>query len=179
VTAEPVDERASRPRATRALPVVVREHQGRRAGIVTRLLANAVDFAIVTGFLIGTWFTWAALRFLRSPTGFTWPAPSWWIVVVAFEVVAFVYFTVSWATTGRTYGAVLLGLRVVNFRGRRMRWSGAALRAAFCVLFWVGLFWVVVSRSNRSVQDVVLRTSVVYDWDIAAPAEQDVTEPPP
>jgi len=26
------------------------------------------------------------------------------------------------------------------------------------------LFWVVVSRENRSAADVLLRTSVIYDW---------------
>jgi hypothetical protein len=45
-----------------------------------------------------------------------------------------------------------------------MHWAGGALRAAFCVAFAVGVFWVLVSSSNRSVQDVVLRTSVIYDW---------------
>ena len=75
-----------------------------------------------------------------------------------------VYFTAAWATTGRTYGDHLLGLRVVNFRGDGMRWAGAAVRAAFCVALPVGLYWAVLSRSNRSLQDTVLRTSVLYDW---------------
>jgi uncharacterized RDD family membrane protein YckC len=148
----------------RGLPDGALEQQGHRAGIVTRLLANGVDFSVVLTVLVGMWAGWAALRFLRSPGTFSWPAPNGLVVVAAFEVVAFVYFTVSWATTGRTIGNVLLGLRVVNFRGQRMRWSGAALRAAFCVVFWIGLLWVAVSPQNRSVQDVVLRTSVVYDW---------------
>ena len=28
----------------------------------------------------------------------------------------------------------------------------------------VVLFWVIISRENRSAADVLLRTSVVYDW---------------
>jgi hypothetical protein len=32
-----------------------------------------------------------------------------------------------------------------------------------CTLFPIGLVWVLVSGENRSVQDVLLRTSVVYD----------------
>jgi hypothetical protein len=40
----------------------------------------------------------------------------------------------------------------------------ALLRAAFCVFFPIGLLWCAGSRANRSVQDVVLRSSVVYDW---------------
>jgi uncharacterized RDD family membrane protein YckC len=57
-----------------------------------------------------------------------------------------------------------MGIRVVNFRGRRLRPLGAALRASFCLLFLPGLFWVAVSGGNRSLQDTVLRTQVIYDW---------------
>jgi uncharacterized RDD family membrane protein YckC len=151
-------------RTVRRLPEGAREHQGHRAGVVTRTLAMTVDIAVVVGVLVGGWVTWAAARFIRSPETFSWPAPSWILVVSAFDAVAIVYLTVAWATSGRTFGGVLLGVRVVNFRGRRMRPSGALLRALFCVFFPLGLFWVAVSRSNRSVQDVVLRTSAVYDW---------------
>ena len=45
------------------------------------------------------------------------------------------YFWVSWATTGRTYGDLVMGLRVVNWQGEKMHWAGAAMRAAFCVVF--------------------------------------------
>ena len=38
------------------------------------------------------------------------------------------------------------------------------MRSAFCVFFPIGLFWCVISPERRSVQDVVLWTSVVYDW---------------
>jgi hypothetical protein len=34
----------------------------------------------------------------------------------------------------------------------------------FCAFVPVGLFWVAVSSQSRSVQDLFLRTSVVYDW---------------
>ena len=82
-----------------------------------------------------------------------------WILVV--------YLTVAWWLNGRTFGDHLMGLRVVNFRGDRLRLPGALARAAFCAAFPLGLFWVAVSRENRSVQDVVLRTSVIYDWQPA------------
>ena len=128
----------------------------------------AVDIAVVVGVLVGFWVAWAAVRFLRSPGTFSWPAPPWLVVLTAFDVVAVVYLAVAWATSGRTFGGVLLGVRVVSFRGRRMRPGGAFLRSLFCVFFPIGLFWVAVSRSNRSVQDVVLRTSAVYDWSQSA-----------
>lgn len=147
-----------------ALPREARPFQGQRAGIVTRTVANVVDFSMVVGVLAGAYAAWCAVRFLVNPTRFTFPAPSFLVLLVCYAVVLFVYLTVAWATTGRTYGDHLLGLRVVNFRGERMRWPGAVVRAAFCVVLPIGLYWAVLSRTNRSVQDSVLRTSVLYDW---------------
>ena len=57
-----------------------------------------------------------------------------------------------------------MGLRVVNYKGVRLRPVTSLLRAAFCVFFPIGLLWCAGSRANRSIQDVVLRSSVVYDW---------------
>jgi uncharacterized RDD family membrane protein YckC len=62
-----------------------------------------------------------------------------------------------------------MGLRVVNLHGVLLRVPLAFLRAVFCVVFPVGLFWVAFSRENRSLQDVVLRTSVIHDWLIRVP----------
>jgi len=54
---------------------------------------------------------------------------------------------------------------VVNFREQRMKPIGAFLRAIFCVFFPIGLFWSAVNRRNRSLADVLPRTSVIYDWE--------------
>jgi uncharacterized RDD family membrane protein YckC len=62
-----------------------------------------------------------------------------------------------------------MGVRVVSRKGERIGWGGAAVRSAFCAVFPFGLLWVIVSGANRSVQDVVLRTSVIYDWVIGIP----------
>jgi uncharacterized RDD family membrane protein YckC len=152
------------PHVVDAVPREARPFQGRRAGIVTRTAANIVDSVVVAGALAAGYVVWCAARFLIKPTRFTFPAPPYLAVLAAFAIVLFAYFTVSWATTGRTYGNHLLGLRVVNFRGERLRWPAAVVRAAFCVLLPIGLYWAVVSATNRSVQDTVLRTSVLYDW---------------
>jgi len=78
--------------------------------------------------------------------------------------VLFCYLSVSWLVNGRTWGDFLLGLRVVNYQGEPLRVAGAVARSALCVVFPIGILWVAVSRANRSVADVVLRTSVVYAW---------------
>jgi uncharacterized RDD family membrane protein YckC len=161
------------------VPPAARDFQGHRAGIVTRCLAAAVDLGVVVAFLLAVWVGWAAARFLLDPKGFTWPAPPLGLVLIDWYIVSTIYLTFSWATSGQSFGAHLLGLRVVNFRGRRMTWLGALARAAFCVAFPIGLAWIVVSPRNRSVQDVVLQTSVVYDWSGApTPAEGVTTDEP-
>jgi uncharacterized RDD family membrane protein YckC len=149
------------------IPVEARPYQGLRAGIVTRVLANLIDVAVVTLVLVSGYVGWMAIRFLRGPTEFTLPPVSPLVTVILIGLwVQGLYFGLAWMTTGRTYGDHVMGLRVVNARGRRLRPWGAAARAAFCVAFPIGLFFVVVNRKNRSVQDVVLRTSVIYDWTV-------------
>jgi uncharacterized RDD family membrane protein YckC len=62
------------------------------------------------------------------------------------------------------HGDYLLGIRVVDRRGRRTSFLLALLRAVLCVLFPIGILYVAVSSANRSLQDLVVRTHVVYDW---------------
>ncbi|MDD2857389.1 MAG: RDD family protein [Candidatus Nanopelagicales bacterium] len=146
------------------VPDAAREFQGLRAGIVSRVIANAVDVAVVVLIAFSGYIGLAAGAFLLDPQGFTFPPLHPNRMVLVCGALLFLYFWASWAMTGRTVGNRLMGLRVVSFRGRLMRWSGAFLRALFCVALPIGLFWAVVSRQNRSIQDVVLRSSVIYDW---------------
>jgi uncharacterized RDD family membrane protein YckC len=138
--------------------------QGRRAGFVTRLIAGVVDAGVVIGALVAAYTAVAVVKFLWAPKAFHFPAPPFASVVIVGGAVEFVYLAVAWRRWGRSWGDRLLGLRVVNFRGARLRWPGAVVRSALCVTVPIGLVWVLVSRENRSVQDVLLRTSVVYDW---------------
>lgn len=152
-----------------AVPREARGIQGLPAGIVTRTAANTVDFAVTVGVLAGGYAAWFAARFLVQPAQFSPPAPPLGVVLACGAAVLFWYFALSWATTGRTYGDHLLGLRVVDARGDRLRWRHALLRSVLCVAFPIGLFWSVVSAKSKSVQDSVLRTAVVYDWVASAP----------
>jgi hypothetical protein len=146
------------------LPSEARPFQGRHAGLVSRLLANTVDFAVVVVAVASGYVVVAALRFLWNSRTFSFPAPSAALLLAVGSGVLVLYLAGSWAVTGRTYGDHLLGLRVLGPRGGRPGVVGALVRATACVLFPIGLFWVAVSRDNRSAQDVVLRWSVVYDW---------------
>jgi uncharacterized RDD family membrane protein YckC len=149
------------------IPPKARGFQGLRAGVVSRSLAGGIDYALIALATVGTYLGVVVLQFLLDPRDFkpvTWKFGEFLLLGLAYMVV---YLTVSFATNGRTIGARLLGLRVVGHKGNRMRWIPAFLRAWFCALFPIGLFWCAISRENRSVQDVVLRTSVIHEWPVA------------
>jgi uncharacterized RDD family membrane protein YckC len=138
--------------------------QGRPAGVVSRALACGIDGLVVVGLLVLAWGSWAAFRFLLRPASFTMPSPSWAFVLGAGAVVSIVYLTVCWATSGRSYGDQVLGLRVTSRASGRLGWVRSAARAAAYVAFPLGLAWSAFDSSNRSLQDLVVRSRVVYDW---------------
>ena len=137
--------------------------QGRRAGLVTRSLANVADLVVVALLVAGGYAAVAATRFLLNPRTFTFPAPAPTTLLLIGLCLQAVYFAVTWRVVAGTYGDRLLGLRVTDDRGARLGWGRCGVRALLCTLFPIGLLWVLVSQANRSVQDVLLRTSVVYD----------------
>jgi uncharacterized RDD family membrane protein YckC len=164
------------PAVLRAVPREAREFQGQHAGIVTRSMAGVVDGLTIVAIVLAWWVGFGAVRFLAHPARFTIPNYPLLVDGVFWCIVAVVYFTVAWATSGRTVGAQLLGLRVVNRHRKPVRWGVSALRAALCVIFPVGMLWTMVSRQNLSAQDILLGTLVIYDW--RTHATRDKHDPP-
>ena len=151
------------------IPVPARGVQGHRAGPVTRVVAAVIDAVVVAAMVAGGYLTAVGVIWLLDPRGFHLPNTSAFFNLTVIFVVLTGYLAIGWATTGRTYGAHVMGLRVVNHRGRRLPVLTALVRAGFCTVFPIGLFWCAVNRNQRSVQDMVLRTSVVHDWSRHAP----------
>ena len=56
--------------------------------------------------------------------------------------------------------------------GRFEHANDAFVRAFLCALFPIGLFWSAVSSRNESVQDLLVRTTVLYDWGPKLPPMQ-------
>jgi len=148
------------------LPASARAFQGSSAGVVSRGVAAVVDFVVIAATLAGTYLSVSAALFLWDTRDFSFPHVSFGVVLIVGGTVLTWYLALSWAYVGRTYGDHVLGLRVVNHRGERMGLVLAFARALFCVFVPIGLFWAAVNRHSHSVQDVVLRTSVVYDWQV-------------
>jgi RDD family len=133
------------------------------AGVVTRVLAACVDavavFLLAVAFDLGA----AGVRFAWSPVTFRWPQPDVGLSVLVLLTIAVLYLTGAWAVAGRTYGARLLGLRLLSTRHALLGWTRSFLRALACVALPVGLLWSGVSSKRLSVQDLVFRSVVVYD----------------
>jgi uncharacterized RDD family membrane protein YckC len=146
------------------IPREARAFQGQPAGLVSRCLANIVDALVVGIALVGGYVTVNGVLFVLDPQSFAFTDPSLaWITLLALWTTV-VYFAGAWMSTGRTYGAHVMGLRVVGRRGGRAHPVVALARSLFCVFFPIGLLWCALSPNRRSLQDAVLRTSVVYDW---------------
>jgi uncharacterized RDD family membrane protein YckC len=146
------------------VPPEARLHQGHVAGIVSRVIAAAVDLVLVICLLIATYAGWCVVLFIVQTRRFTFPQPSFLLIGVAYEVVAISYLAIAWWVSGRSYGQHVMGLRVTTQRGGRLRFPQALLRSAVCINFPIGLFWVLFSRRSAGVHDLLLHTTVSYDW---------------
>jgi uncharacterized RDD family membrane protein YckC len=146
------------------VPREARPFQGRPAGLVSRFVASGIDALVGVGLLLGGYAARAGAVFLVDPSGFTPPEPSRWLSLTATLVVLQLYLAASWWLAGRSYGGHVMGLRVVRRGGGRLGPVLALVRAVLCLLLPLGLLWCAVDRRSRSLQDVVLGTSVVYDW---------------
>jgi len=135
----------------------------RPAGIVTRILAALIDGVVVAALTGAVFGAVVAGMFVVNPVSFRWPHGLLAEASLVTVGVAIGYLTVGWATAGRTVGGAVLGVRVVANGGGRIGWTRSACRALLCVLVPLGLLWVAVSARRRSVQDLVVRSTVLYD----------------
>jgi uncharacterized RDD family membrane protein YckC len=134
----------------------------RVAGIITRGLAAVIDLVVVLLIMSALYGGLILVRLVYSPAAFSLPSLNAVFSTVVTFGVAVLYLTGCWAVSGSTAGAVTMGLRVVGRRSRRVRLLIALLRAIGCVLFPIGLLWVIIDRRRQSLQDIVFRTRVVY-----------------
>jgi uncharacterized RDD family membrane protein YckC len=131
--------------------------------------ADALDLGVVLLLGSAALLLAGVVRYLLAGPPFRLPALPPELSTPLETLLTVGYLAVGWASTGRTPGKQLAGLRVVDRDGRPLGPARALLRAALCVLFPAGLLWVLVSRGNWSVQDLLVRSAVVYDWSYRAP----------
>ena len=134
----------------------------RAAGIITRGVAAVIDLVVVLLIMSALYGGLVLVRLVYSPTAFSLPSLNAVFSTLMTFAVAVVYLTGCWTVSGSTAGAVTMGLRVVGRRSPRVSLLVGLLRAICCVLFPIGLLWVVVDRQRRSLQDIIFRTRVIY-----------------
>jgi uncharacterized RDD family membrane protein YckC len=158
VTVESVRTRTIRSPRARAL-------QGTRAGFVSRCTADGIDLVVVVAIYFGILVAVGVVRYLVLQEDFNMPNPDLGVTTVVSWVIAVLYLTAGWQSTGRTIGKSTMGLRVVSSRGRSLSPRHAFFRALICATFgWVVLAWIIVSRRRSGFHDILLHTTVVYDW---------------
>jgi uncharacterized RDD family membrane protein YckC len=160
---------------TNPLPPEARPLQGERAGLVSRALADAIDYAIAIVLTGLVWLGVALARLVVHPRSFAWPEWAGTTFLTWYLLLLVASLTVGWAGTGRSVGKRVLGLRLLTVSARRAPIPVALARAIVCVGFPVGLLWAAVDRRNRAVHDFLFRTQVVYDWRRGVPEVADLT----
>jgi uncharacterized RDD family membrane protein YckC len=148
-----------------AIPLQARPFQGKPAGVVSRVLAGVIDLLVTIGMFTGAYLGYSGLVFLWHPAAFSFPSVSRLVILIVGAALLWLYLTVTWTLTGRSYGDRVLGLLVLGRKRSPIGLFLAALRAAFCVGLPIGLLWSAVSRRGASIQDIVLGTSVIYAWE--------------
>ena len=145
--------------------------QGHYAGAVTRLAGFALDqtvattvFAMATAVLAWAWRLVTAEEVAWSPEG--------WVTAVAYVCGLFVYYASPWATSGKTVGLAVVGIRVVTAEGAPAGVRQAVLRTlALPVSFMtlgLGFLPIITGRHRRALHDLIAGTAVVYSWDARA-----------
>ena len=144
----------------------------RPAGVVTRTLAAAVDAIVVWLIVAGGYLGWAIFKLIIDPRQFSWPDAAWWISMAAAMFVATLY--LPSAGRARPHDR----RRALRHQGHQfpapdVRWVTSLIRAGMCVVFPIGLAWSLVDRRRRSIQDILIRSAVIYDWSTRTRAQVD------
>jgi uncharacterized RDD family membrane protein YckC len=147
--------------------------QGHRAGFASRAVADLVDLGVAWLLGLAALLAVGVVGYLLTGPPLHLPVLPNWLDAGAGAAIAVTYLALTWAATGRSVGKQLAGLRVVDRGGRRLALWRSFMRAVLYVLFPAGLLWVLASRRNASLQDLVVGTAVVYDWAYH-PAEEPV-----
>ncbi len=155
---------------TEPLRSTIRNDQARalqrsRAGFVSRVLADAIDWVVVVAIYSGILFGIELARWIITSGSFSIDPPKFTLSLGLGWLILVIYLTIGWGGNGRTIGKSVVGLRVVRLDGSELGARRGFFRALVCSTFWPWvLLWSLVSRSNSGLHDILLRTAVIYDW---------------
>ena len=115
---------------------------------MTRTAAAAIDFGIVIIALGSATSASAHSSSCSTRVASSAPAVSPAVMYTAGGLLLTVYLAVSWRGSGRTYGNTSWGCASSTTRGQRLHPVVSFVRAAFYVIFPIGLLWVLVSAET-------------------------------
>ncbi len=141
--------------------------QGHYSGAISRLVAATIDwFGAVAVFGILGAITTFFLGFITSReitsdvTG--------WIGLILFVIWLFLWYWIGQATTGRTPGKSVIGLRAVTRDGEPLGPRRAFVRVLVLPISWLiaglGFIGIVIGKEHRALHDVAAGSTVIYDW---------------
>jgi uncharacterized RDD family membrane protein YckC len=139
--------------------------QGTRAGVVSRIGADAIDLGIVFLLYFSALVTFAVVRYLATSHSLDIPQGTPLVNAIAIFCVQVAYLTAGWSGARRTVGKAIVGLRVVTDKGTNVSWPRGFVRAVVCsVIGQPLLLWAAVSPRNAALYDGPLHTAVIYQW---------------
>jgi uncharacterized RDD family membrane protein YckC len=142
-----------------------RAAQGRRAGFVSQAASAALDAGWILIVDAAALAVFGFLRFLVTDRGYQFPQPGPAFNAVLIVVIGVLLLWSAWSGSGRAPGMGLIGLRVVGRDGEQLSSRRAFWRALLGVVtLGLGVVWVLVSKKNKSLYDIVCGSAVVYEW---------------
>ena len=142
-----------------------RTAQGQRAGFVSQAVASLLDAVWIMIVDFAALAAFGFLRFLTTNRGYEFPQPGpGWNALLIFVIGVLLLWS-AWSGSGRAPGMGLIGLRIVGRDGGQLSSRRALWRAVLGVLtFGLGVVWVLVSKKNKSLYDILCGSAVVYEW---------------
>lgn len=139
--------------------------QGQRAGFVSQALGTALDAATVFALDFVVLAAFGFVRFLVTGDDYAMPQPGPVLNAVIVVAIGVALLWAAWSGSGRAPGMAVLGLRVVGGDGGPLSSGRAFWRAVLGVAtLGLGILWVLVSRCNKSLYDLICGSAVVYEW---------------
>jgi len=142
-----------------------RDAQGQRAGFVSQAVAAALDAAWIFIIDFAVLAAYGFARFLLTDKAYEMPQPGPVGNAILIFVIGVILLWSAWSGSGRAPGMALVGLRVVSRDGRSLSSHRAFWRAVLGVAtLGLGVVWVLVSKKNKSIYDLLCGSAVIYEW---------------
>ena len=156
--------------------------QGHYAGFVSRLVAVAIDLAIIAAItVVVTWASISILDYVSIDLRDCPPLDSGvgkgaivcfvirWAGIIIGAMFPVAYGLFFWTATGQTPGKAVMGVRIVRLDGRPMTlWTSIVRLVGYSIsLTTMGLGFLLVLSDNRrqALHDKFAHTCVIYSWE--------------